>query len=155
MISIINLVLKWVRKLLFIWDRNNNKMKTIIAGTRTIEAYDAVKNAIEESGFDITMVVSGVCRGVDKLGERWAKENTVPVNPFPADWDNITHPDAVIKTNRYGKKYDAKAGHRRNKQMAEYADALIVIWDGFSPGTKNMIETAERNGLSIHEVKIK
>ena len=37
----------------------------------------------------------------------------------------------------------------RNRQMAEYADGLIVLWDGQSPGTKNMMEEAERHGLRV------
>ena len=113
-------------------------MKTIIAGTRTIEDYDTVKKAIIDSGFNITMVVSGVCRGVDKLGQRWAKENNIPIKKFPADW----------------KQYSKRAGPIRNKAMAEYADALIVIWDGFSRGTNNMINNAKKNNLPIHEVNI-
>jgi hypothetical protein len=34
--------------------------------------------------------------------------------------------------------------------MAENADALICIWDGKSKGSKNMIETAEKQGIKIH-----
>ena len=33
--------------------------------------------------------------------------------------------------------------------MAEYADALIVFWDGESTGTKNMIDLAESMNLPI------
>jgi hypothetical protein len=30
--------------------------------------------------------------------------------------------------------------------MADYADALIAIWDGKSKGTKNMIKQMEKSG---------
>ena len=46
-------------------------------------------------------------------------------------------------------KYGRAAGPRRNKQMAEYADALLAYWDGKSRGTKNMIELAKDKGLKI------
>jgi len=37
--------------------------------------------------------------------------------------------------NRLGKR----AGPMRNKRMAEYTDAAIIIWDGKSPGSRNMV----------------
>jgi len=42
------------------------------------------------------------------------------------------------------------AGPARNTFMAQHAQALIALWDGSSPGTKNMIETATRRVLRIH-----
>ena len=98
-------------------------MKVIVAGTRTIEDYEVVCKAIEESGFEITELVSGGARGVDKLGERWAKENGVPVNVFQAEWE----------------KYGNRAGPIRNVAMGSYADALIAIRHGPSPGTSHMV----------------
>jgi hypothetical protein len=38
--------------------------------------------------------------------------------------------------------------------MAEYADALIAIWDGESRGTKNMIEEATKRGLRVYVKRI-
>ena len=108
-------------------------MKVIIAGSRGIDDYGLVEQAILASGFNITEVVSGGCHGVDKLGERWAKENIVPVKIFPADWSK-------------GKS----AGPIRNGQMASYADALIAIWANNSKGTANMIDQAENNGLLVY-----
>jgi len=98
-------------------------MKVIIAGSRTITDYEFVLEAIEESGFKITEVVSGCANGVDKLGERYALENNIPIKLFPAQWI----------------KYGRGAGIIRNKEMAEYADALIACWDGTSAGTRNMM----------------
>jgi hypothetical protein len=46
------------------------------------------------------------------------------------------------------------AGPIRNGEMAKYADALIVFWDGKSRGTKNMIDLAERYGLKVRVVRI-
>ena len=34
--------------------------------------------------------------------------------------------------------------------MAEYADAAIVIWNGESPGTRNMIENMIRRKKPYH-----
>lgn len=109
-------------------------MKTIIAGTRDICDYEALCQAILFSNFDITEVVSGKARGVDTLGERFAKEFELPIKEFPADW------------NKYGKS----AGPIRNKEMASYAEACICVWDGKSKGTKNMIQLAEKYNLKLY-----
>mgnify|MGYP000025132384 CR=1 FL=1 len=99
-------------------------MKVIIAGSRDGFVARNVFEAIEESKFIITEVVSGGARGVDRDGEYWAKLNNIPIKLFPADWD----------------KYKKAAGVIRNIEMAMYADALIAVWDGKSKGTKHMCE---------------
>jgi hypothetical protein len=113
-------------------------MKVIIAGGRDVTNYAYVEAAAKESGFDITEVVSGCARGADTLGEMWAKANSLHIKKFPADWDNL------------GKK----AGHVRNCQMGDYADALIALWDGESRGTKHMIDYATKKGLKVFVFKV-
>lgn len=109
-------------------------MKTIIAGGREIISMGVLNAAIHASKFQISEVVCGGARGADALGKRWAEGQEVPVKMFPADWD--TH----------GKS----AGYKRNAEMAEYADALIALWDGESKGTRHMIELARKKGLLVH-----
>lgn len=108
--------------------------KTIIAGSRSITTYKIVADAIRDSGFKITEVVSGTARGVDSLGELWATINRIPCVRFPAKW------------HLYGRA----AGSKRNKEMAQYANALIAVWDGQSKGTQNMIRTAQNFGLRVY-----
>lgn len=113
-------------------------MKTIIAGSRSFERHAnlprLIADAVECSDFEVTEVVSGCARGIDTAGEAWAAAHGIPIRRFPADW------------GRHGRA----AGPMRNAEMARYAQALIVIWDGVSRGTKNMIETAKREGLPVH-----
>lgn len=113
-------------------------MKTIIAGSRSITDYSIVCRAIEAVPWEITEVVSGTARGVDRLGERWAKENNILLKKFPASWDI------------YGKI----AGLVRNQKMADYANALLAVWDGKSSGTCDMIKRAEKHGLKVLIVDI-
>lgn len=119
-------------------------MKTIIAGSRTIEDYNLLLEAIKDSDFNITQIISGNCRGIDLMGERYARENNIPLRVISANWD------------QWGKI----AGWKRNEQMAEVADALIAIWlinekgEG-SKGTRNMISIAKRNGLKIYVKEIR
>lgn len=110
-------------------------MKAIIAGSRNITSYSALLECINSAKLDMTEVVSGNAKGVDRLGERYAKENDIELKIFPADW--LLH----------GKK----AGPIRNKRMAEYAHVLILLWDGESKGSKNMLEEAKKKELIIKE----
>lgn len=104
-------------------------MRVIIAGSRhlTISDDDLTK-AMELGGFTPTEIVSGTARGIDRCGEEWAKARGIKLRLFPAHW------------NEEGKV----AGFLRNKRMAQYANALVAVWDGKSRGTKHMIETMER-----------
>lgn len=108
-------------------------MKTIIAGSRTINNIQSIHEAVLKAGWPISEVVSGTAQGADTLGEQWAKSLHIPVTQFPADWD--TH--------------GRKAGFIRNCEMGDYADALLAIWDGQSRGTKHMIDYARKKGLQV------
>lgn len=113
-------------------------MKTIIAGSRSIESYDLVRHYIQELDWTISEVVCGCAQGVDSWGEMWALENNIPIKYFKADWF-----------------LGRKAGPIRNKAMAEYADALLLIWDGKSNGSRDMLRIARETNLShIMEVQI-
>lgn len=100
----------------------------IIAGSRSITSISILKDAIFCSDFLITEVVSGGARGPDSLGEAWARENGIPVSRKLPDWE------------RFGRA----AGMYRNSEMAEYADAAIILWDGSSRGTLDMIDKMRR-----------
>jgi len=109
-------------------------MRTIISGSRTIKDYSVLLKAIELSGFDITTVISGHhWEGVDVLGEKWAKENNIPLELHPAKWG----------------EFKQAAGPIRNKQMAQCAEACIVIWDRDSRGAKNMILNAIQQDIKL------
>lgn len=114
-------------------------MVAIIAGSRTINNYDLVKNCISMVNTEITEVVCGMAKGVDSWGRAWAIERGIPVKEFPAEW------------NKFGKA----AGYRRNVDMARYAKendgCLILIWDGKSKGSGHMKNIAAEYGLKIYE----
>lgn len=109
-------------------------MRVIVAGSRTITDAALVARAIAASGFEVTELVSG-CEphGVDALGEAWAAERGIPVRRFPAPW----------------KALGRRAGPVRNEAMARYAEALVAVWDGHSPGTRDMIVRAGAHGLIV------
>ena len=115
--------------------------KVIIAGTRSFDDYELLKAKMDRllSQQRDVEIVSGTARGADQLGERYAVERGLPIKQFPADW------------NTYGKS----AGYRRNAEMAEYADAAVVFWDGKSRGSKHMIDLAKRKGIAVRVIVYK
>ena len=113
-------------------------MQTIIAGSRNLEDYNLVIEAVSKAPWEPTVVVSGGAKGIDSLAEQWAVATGIPCEKYPANW----------------KKYGRAAGPIRNKEMAEKAEALIAIWDGKSNGTKNMIALARKAELSIFVYRV-
>lgn len=123
-------------------------MKLIIAGSRTID-----KDSLLEL-FDINSLlrffkldwpeefVHGGCpTGADAYCDAVADSyhDTAKVKVFKADW------------NTNGRA----AGPIRNKSMATYSDALILIWDGKSKGSSNMKTEMMKLGKPVYEVILK
>ena len=116
-------------------------MRLIIAGGRDFNDYsllcDEVSQFIGKEN-DVT-IISGLARGADTLGCKYASENSYNVEGFAAEW------------HIHGRS----AGIRRNKYMAKHADHLIAFWDGKSRGTMHMIDFAHSLGLKVKVVPYK
>lgn len=120
--------------------------KIAIVGTREFKDYSILKCIMTSLFSDIRIleIISGGAKGADTLARQYAEEKEIPLKEFLPDWDNISHPDAIVKTNRWGKKYDSRAGFRRNRLIIERADIVLALWNGKSKGTKNSIDIAEK-----------
>ena len=108
----------------------------IIAGGRDFDDYPLLERTVDQFLEDVrdeVTIFCGMARGADTLGRRYAERRGYAVRYFPPDW------------RRYGRS----AGPRRNQEMAEKADALTACWDGESPGTGHMIQSARRRGLRL------
>lgn len=120
-------------------------MKLLIAGSRTIDA-DKLLNLLEINSlltmFDLPWPKEFVHGGASKGGDRYAAMvadsywDTTKCKVFKADWD----------------KLGRGAGMIRNKQMAQYADVLILIWDGKSKGSANMKQNMIDQGKPVYEI---
>lgn len=119
-------------------------MIVIVAGSRTFLDYSFLSRKLDHLFSRCTEEIefaSGRAHGTDRLGERYANEHSLKIHLFPvtpADWE----------------KYGKSAGYRRNKEMAQFADALAAFWDGKSRGTKHMIDLAREYGLRVKVVRI-
>ncbi len=117
--------------------------RVVVAGCRNYDNYDEAKQFIDLALSNIRknnaiIIVSGCASGADIIGERYANENGLEVERYPADW----------------KTYGRSAGPRRDKQMAEVSDYVICFWDGQSRGTKSMIKYARQYGKPVRIKKI-
>lgn len=114
-------------------------MKLIIAGSRTVFASpEEIQGLVEHYNIKPTEIVSGTAAGMDRCGEAYVKAANLKLAKFPADWD----------------KFGKSAGHKRNAQMAEYADALLLIWDGQSKGSAGMGNIMRIKGKPVFEVTV-
>lgn len=118
-------------------------MKVIIAGSRDIRLkLSDISRYIDEAAENdwrweqISLVLSGGCKGVDEDGAAWACAAGIPVKKFIADWD----------------AYGRAAGPIRNGRMVRNADALLVIRHADSRGSADVLMRARRAGLLVHDV---
>jgi hypothetical protein len=119
------------------------EIRIIIAGSRTFKDYEYLKaklsDFIKEHPNKKFTIVSGMACGADQLGERFARENHIPIKRFYANWNTL------------GKK----AGYIRNLQMLDYIDqcncegCVIAFWDGNSKGTRHIIKSAKKMNIPI------
>jgi predicted Rossmann fold nucleotide-binding protein DprA/Smf involved in DNA uptake len=100
-------------------------MKIAIVGSRNItvdnlSSYVSLKDEI----------VSGGAVGVDQCAAKFARENGIKLTEFMPEY------------NIYGRA----APIIRNKKIVDYADKIIVFWDGKSKGTLSVIQYAKKIG---------
>jgi hypothetical protein len=114
----------------------------IVAGSRsfTDQARMDASLSIILSRMNEPVIISGGAKGADTMGEAYALSHwmhrPVPFLRYPAEWG----------------RYDKRAGMFRNQQMSRVATHLVAFWDGESPGTKAMIDTAKADGLMVRVV---
>jgi hypothetical protein len=120
--------------------------------TEELKPYKVKVNYRNKDPYPTITIVSGAAPGADTLAVKFAKENKIRYVEYQAKWDDLTHPDARIKTNSFGKLYDANAGHRRNTLIIENAD-LVIAFHNDSPGTADSLKKAKKLNKIIIEVK--
>lgn len=121
--------------------------KVIVAGTRGFTNYQLLEKSLlsyfkdKNLHHEDIIIVSGTCKGADKLGEQFAYKWNCKCVQFPPNWD------------AFGKA----AGYKRNLQMGEYAKdngVLFAFWNGVSKGTKLMIDIANDLKIETHIIEV-
>lgn len=95
---------------------------------------DAVYAGAQSAGKDVS-IIHGNARGADLLADQYAREKSLRVLAFPADWD------------AHGKR----AGYIRNKQMLDEGKPHAVIAFPGGNGTRMMVGLAKRYGIPVKE----
>lgn len=117
-------------------------MKLIIAGSRDIPVshseWELIESALTFHGFrgNISEIITGNSGNIDLLGNFYSEITGCPLKLFNPEWD----------------VHGRAAGPIRNKEMAEYSDALLLIWDGESRGSKSMKEEMLKLNKPVYEV---
>ena len=109
-------------------------MKFLIAGSRSITSFDLSPYIPA----DADLIITGGASGIDTLAEAYADERGIPT--------------LTVKP-RY-EKYGRAAPILRDEEMVDMADAVLVIWDGVSRGSKHTADYARKKGkpLTVTEV---
>ena len=108
-------------------------MKIAVVGSRgikSLELDDYLTNADE--------IVSGGAVGVDSCATDYAIKNGIKATVFTPEY----------------KRYGRAAPIIRNKKIVDYADKVIVFWDGSSKGTLSVIRYAEKTKKPCEIIKI-
>lgn len=80
-----------------------------------------------------TEIVSGGAKGIDTCAKEYALAKGIKLTEFRPEYE----------------KYGRNAPLKRNLQIIEYAEEIIVFWDGKSKGTKYVIDTCKNKSAKI------
>ena len=104
-------------------------MKLMIAGSRSITDFD-LSSYIPDN---VDTIISGGAKGIDTLAEQYAIDH------------KLSRYIIMPNYNRYGKAAPIK----RNQQMVDMADAVLVVWDGRSKGALSTINYAKKQSKPL------
>lgn len=101
-------------------------MKVAVVGSRSLH----VRNLQLYLPADTTEIVSGGAIGVDASAKEYAEEQGIPLTEFLPDY------------NAFGREAPLK----RNIQIIEYSDQVLIFWDGRSRGSWFVINQCRKRG---------
>ena len=101
-------------------------MKVAIVGSRTLYVEDLEYYLPA----DVTEIVSGGARGIDTCAKRYALSNNLKYTEFLPEYD----------------LYGRIAPLKRNDQIIDYADFVLIFWDGESRGTYYVRSKCKQTG---------
>ncbi len=109
-------------------------MKLLIVGSRSIKEFDLSPYVPKET----ETVISGGAEGVDRLAEEYADRHLLSKYILRPQYD----------------LFGRGAPLKRNEQMVELADAVLIVWDGASKGAAYTLNYAKKINKPITLVKI-
>ena len=113
-------------------------MKVAIVGSRSAEE-DVYLHILENLPENVTEIISGGAAGVDSLAERLSREKHLPIRVIPPDYSDGSGKLAPLK---------------RNTQIVQAADLILVFWDGVSKGSQHVISEAMRLNKPLRLIRV-
>ena len=107
-------------------------MKVAVVGSREITNVELEKYLLVE----VEEIVSGGAVGVDRCAAEYARKKGLKLTEFLPQYE------------RYGRA----APIVRNKLIVNYADKIVVFWNGRSKGTRSVIQYAEKMGKALEVI---
>ena len=111
-------------------------MKIAVVGSRKLTSIDLSEHLLKE---DVEEIVSGGAVGIDSCAAKYAEENGLKLTVFLPEYE------------RYGRG----APIVRNKKIVDYADKILIFWNGTSKGTLSVINYARELGKDFKVVLCK
>ena len=109
-------------------------MKLLIAGSRSITEFDLSPYVSNE----IDTIITGGAKGIDFIAEQYA---------------DLHRLSKYVIRPRYS-IYKKGAPLKRNKEMVDIADEILIIWDGKSKGTKQTLDYTKKSNKPFKLIKI-
>lgn len=118
-------------------------VRLLVTGGRRFEDRGFVFRTLDafHSETPVAALIHGACpTGADLFAKLWAQARNIPDDPYPARWDDIDSPGAVIRFNRGGRPYNVLAGFQRNAEMLRRGcPTHAIAFDG-DGGTNDMVQ---------------
>lgn len=113
--------------------------KLIVSGPRTCRKFSTVSNEIgkyiaELQG--VEEIITGGSTGVDLIAKQYALNNKIAYKEFSPNWQDDLN----------------AAGLVRDARMADYGTHLLILSNGTSKESKNLIAEAKKNNLTIKTI---
>ena len=110
-------------------------MKLLIAGSRTIEAFDLSPYVPPET----EIIICGGATGANQIAEQYADQKNI----------------SKLVLRPFYRKYGRGAPLKRNEIMVDLADEVLILWDGSSRGTKYTIDYSKKKEKPITIISVK
>ena len=115
-------------------ERGIYTMKLLIVGSRSIKDFDLAPYILDE----VDTIITGGAEGIDTLAEQYADAHRL---------------SKYIVRPRYD-LYGRAAPIKRNEQMVDMADRVLVIWDGVSKGSQYTVTYAQKHAKECTLIQI-
>ena len=109
-------------------------MKVAIVGSRGLHVQDFTPYLPE----DTTEIVSGGAKGIDSCAAAYAQAHGLTLTEFKPDY------------RRFGRGAPLK----RNLEIVDYADLVLIFWDGASRGSRFVIDACVKAGVDHRVIEV-